>query len=427
MTEPANGGWLSSAAAALWALMAPAVQRLRPDLLPALHQQLQAWPTDDGDPHDSGALPEDMWHEILGCLPLEDQARLAEVDRRLYAVVKGARRSALDPATYGAPDFVRTVYTQSELDASLDDPGKLVFTPGADSDLSIGRSNHEYIHVHGPGTLKAVTGGDVSAVGDALIISVTGGDVSAYHQARIGTVVGGQVDARGGASIGTVAAGRARARGGAAITTVTGGVVTMRGQATLTTVAGGRVDAGDQAVIDTVDAGEVTVHGDAVIASAGGGEISAYGDATIVAAYGDARISARQEARVAVCPNADGVHVSAHDQALVAVHGGTVEAYDRATVAVVTGGTLWATGDVAIDAASGGDITLEGNCALAEASGDARITVRRNARVGVAANADGVIVHAYDAAVVVASGGSVVVHSDAVTVANDGADVTYSA
>ncbi|MFF3160112.1 F-box protein, partial [Streptomyces sp. NPDC057910] len=229
-TEDVTGTELTGQAQDMWAIIAPALHNSDgPAGLPArTYQALQTWPAHN--------LPHDLWQEILALLPLEDQTRLAHTSHHTQEVMRELAPQALDPASHTAQGFIRTIYTQTELDTSLS-PGQWVgFIPGTDSGLTIG---HGQAHVHGPGTLTAITGGNVAAFGDIHITTVTDGFVRAYDQAAITTVTGGTVRAYDQATTGEVTGGNVYAADQATITTVTGGTVRTSNQATTGEVTGG--------------------------------------------------------------------------------------------------------------------------------------------------------------------------------------------
>ncbi|MEV6683454.1 F-box protein [Streptomyces erythrochromogenes] len=290
---------MSEQAAAVWAIVAPALQAGGGghDLMIRSYRALQTGAMEE--------LPDDVWHTILAWLPLEDLARLAQVDKHVRALVERRVPQALDPAAHEAPDFVRTIYTQAELDAA---PDGVVFAPGAGRDLTL-RHNGTAV-LHGPGTLTAIDDGWVYPVDDARILTVTGGHVMASGQAVIDAVTGGEVDAGDDVRIGTVTAdAQVDAFGRATIGTVTGGRVNAHTDARIGHVAGGSVEASLRAAIGTVTGGNITLRNYATIDSVTGG---------------DTRIRAYENTQVTVHACADQVHVDAYDCATITADSGTV-------------------------------------------------------------------------------------------------------
>ncbi|MFF3160071.1 F-box protein [Streptomyces sp. NPDC057910] len=330
-TENLAGTELTGQAQDMWEIVAPALQDSdsEPDLPARAYQALQTWPAHN--------LPHDLWQEILALLPLEDQTRLAHTSHPMREIVEQMAPQALDPTAHTTPDFIRTIYTQTELDHSLSPGQGVAFIPGTDSDLTIGHGTAE---VHGPGTLTAVDGGNVNALGDIHITTVTDGTVRAWDQASIEEVTGGYVEAGDQTTITTVTDGIAYAfeqatieevTGGyvtahqqATITTVTDGNVTARHEATITTLTGGYVIAREQATITTVTGGYVTADDQATITTVTGGTITAAGNATVTATGGDAHIVARGNAQVIIQAGADRVRVDAYDAADITAHNGTI-------------------------------------------------------------------------------------------------------
>ncbi|MFF3159364.1 hypothetical protein [Streptomyces sp. NPDC057910] len=328
-TGDVAGTELTGQAQDVWEIVGHAVQDGPAGLPARAYEALQTWPAHN--------LPHDLWQEILALLPLEDQTRLAHVDQGLRDIVQQMAPQALDPTAHTTPDFTRTIYTQTELDHSLNEKRSLHFIPGTDSNLTIGQG---WPTVHGPGTLTAITGERVTAHGDihittvidggvwareqSTITTVTGGYVRAYDQASIEEVTGGSVCAYDQATITTVTGGTVTADDQATITTVTGGTVTADDQATITTVTGGTVTADDHATITTVTGGTVTADDHATITTVTGGTVTATGNATITAVGGDAHIVARGNARVIIETGASGVRVDAYDGADITAHSGTI-------------------------------------------------------------------------------------------------------
>ncbi|MFF3160065.1 F-box protein, partial [Streptomyces sp. NPDC057910] len=193
-TGPEDSAGLNAQAEEVWAIVAPALQDSDgPSGLPArAYQALQTWPAHN--------LPHDLWQEILGLLPLEDQTRLAHTSHQVQEIVEQLAPQVLDCTAHITPGFIRTLYTQTELDTSLNAGKWVEFIPGTGSNLTIGQGKAQ---VHGPGTLTAVTAGTVTAHGDTHITTVTGGTVDALEQATITTVTGGTVDALEQATITT--------------------------------------------------------------------------------------------------------------------------------------------------------------------------------------------------------------------------------
>ncbi|MFF3159965.1 F-box protein [Streptomyces sp. NPDC057910] len=370
MTEqPESGAELNGQAQDVWAIIAPALQDSdSPAGLPArAYQALQTWPAHN--------LPHDLWQEILALLPLEDQTRLAHTSHPMREIVEQMAPQALDPTAHTTPDFIRTIYTQTELDTSLRFGHWLAFIPGTGSDLTIGRG---LAHVHGPGTLTAVTGGLVTALDDIHITTVTHGHVHAYDHATIEEVTGGHVEAREQATI----------------TTLTGGHATALEQATITTVTGGEVRVGDSAVVMHVSGGDLSATAQATITTVTGGEVRV-GDSAVV------------------------MHVS----------GGDLSATGQSTISDVSGGDVLATGQSTIGGVSGGMVALSEDAVVTVVGGDAHIIARGNAQVIIEATADGAHVDAYDAASVTADSCTitVMVHGPDVTVtSNNGAVINHA-
>ncbi|MFF3159697.1 hypothetical protein [Streptomyces sp. NPDC057910] len=319
------------------------------------YQALQTWPAHN--------LTHDLWQEILAFLPLEDQTRLAHTSHPMQDIVEQLAPQALDPAAHNAPGFIRTIYTQTELNTSLNTGQWVDFIPGTDSDLTIGRG---LAHVHGPGTLASVTDdGFVTALDDPHITTVTGGTVHAYGQASITTVTDGNVYAYEQTSI----------------EDVTGGHITPVGQATIATVTGGTVHAHDQATITTVTGGNVSTVSHARITTVTGGKVRA-----------------------------------GENAAVTRVTGGDLYAAGQSTISEVSGGAILTTSQSTIGDVSGGTVTAAENAVVTVVGGDAHIIARGNTHVTIEASAGGVHVDANDAAHITAHSGTVTIHSPDVTV-----------
>ncbi|MFF3159164.1 hypothetical protein [Streptomyces sp. NPDC057910] len=359
-TDDVTGIELTGQAQDVWAILAPALQDSdgTADLAAPTYRALQSWPAHD--------LPHDLWTQILGLLPLEDQTRLAHTSHHAEGILERLAPQALDPTAHTTTGFIRTIYAQSELNDSLDTEQVLAFIPGTGSDLTIGRG---LAHVHGPGTLTAVAGGTVYTRDQASVITVTDGTVYADGQAKIGTVAGGEVGARDEASV----------------TTVTGGDVTADGQAKIGTVAGGEVGARDEASVTTVTGGYVTAVDQASVDTVAGGTVSAFDQASI------------EE-----------------------VTRGTVTADGQARITTVTGGTVTADGQASVIAVAGGTVTARGNATVTAKGGDAHIVAHDDALVIIEAGADLVCVEAYDAAHITAHSGTVTIQSPDVTITSNG-------
>ncbi|MCX4784171.1 F-box protein [Streptomyces sp. NBC_01264] len=371
--EPVQKG-LSGAASAVWAIMAPRLRNASPELLRAFYKRLQAW-------HEGAVLsvladtgiPVEMWYEVLRYLSAEDLARLAQVNQSLREAVELMRPPGEVKPTSRASlpdDFVRTIYTQSELDQSLGERRRPMFTPGEGSDLTIWSGRP---HLYGPGRLSAVTGGWVETHRDAHITRVVDGEVIAGSSTTITTVEGGDV----------------YASKQAAITTVNGGEVSITGQATITDVTGGQINAGGQVTIGSMAGGTLSAQEQVTITTVTGGTADIFHNATIT-------------------------HVT----------GGTVNASDQAAITHVTGGTVNASGQTTITHVTGGTVNASGQTTITAASGVAHIIVSDHAQVTISANAD-IHVDAYGQSVINAYGGTVNVHSPNVTVNNEGATLTH--
>ncbi|MFF3159622.1 F-box protein [Streptomyces sp. NPDC057910] len=253
-TGPEDSAGLNDQAQEVWAIVAPALQDgdSEPGLPARAHQALQTWPTHN--------LPHDLWQEILALLPLEDQTRLAHTSHPIQDILEQLAPQALDPTAHTTPDFIRTIYTQTELDTSLNTWRWVEFIPGTDSDLTIGRG---LAHAHGPGTLTAVNAGHVTALDDIHITTIIDGTVRAYDRATIEEVTGGTVTARDQTTITAITGGTIEATDNATITATGGDAhIVARGNAhvIIEASAGGvRVDAYDAAHI-TADNGTITLH-----------------------------------------------------------------------------------------------------------------------------------------------------------------------
>ncbi|MFF3159720.1 F-box protein [Streptomyces sp. NPDC057910] len=364
---------LSDQAQDIWAIVGHAVQNGAPDLPARTYQALQTWP--------GHHVPDNVWKEILEFLPLEDQTRLAHTSHEVREIVARVAPHALDPATHHTPGFIPTLYTQIELNTSLNEDEELTFIPGTGSDLTIGRGRP---NVHGPGTLSAVTGGQATAHDGVHINAMTGGVVTAL-EATIGTVSRGTLHANRQSRIAEVTGGTVHGTDDAMIDAVTGGVVQAYDQTTVGTMTGGTVNAQGQAVIHTVNDGTVTAQNQATIDMMTGGD------------------------------------VRAHDQVTVGtMAGGTLHAYDQVTVGPVTGGDLYAYDEAIVTAAAGGIITATDDATVHAVAGNAHITAHDNAQVTIPADADTVHVDAHDTAVITAHSGTITIHGPGVTITSNG-------
>ncbi|MFF3159165.1 hypothetical protein [Streptomyces sp. NPDC057910] len=329
-TGDVAGTELTGQAQDLWEIIGPALQDSngQPDLPARTYQALQTWPAQH--------IPDELWTDILALLPLEDQTRLAHTSHHTEGILERLAPQALDPTAHTTTGFIRTIYTQTELDTRLNENPELAFIPGTGSDLTIGQGR---AGLYG-GTLAAVTGGHLSALrhahittvadgqlsayGQAAIGALTGGNVFAHNQATITTVTGGVISAYDEATITTVTCGDVDAGDQATITTVTGGEVSVGSEVTIHTVSGGNVTALDQATIEEMTGGIVTAEDEATITTVTGGTVTADGNATITTVSGDAHIVARSNAQVFIEAGADGVHVDAYDAAHITAHSGTI-------------------------------------------------------------------------------------------------------
>ncbi|MBA3488395.1 MAG: hypothetical protein H0T78_02445 [Longispora sp.] len=225
----------------------------------------------------------DMWRRLIAALPLEDQARVAGVNNFLRDLVT---RMALETQTGGpGQEFVRTIYTQSELDASLAENQPLIFTPGEGSDLSIPRASAsgQPVILHGPHPLTKVTGGSVQAKGGATITTVEGGRVDVEGDAKVITAAGGGVFLFDQASVETVTgSGHVLAAGNAKIKKVEGGTANATDNVTITSVTGGDVVAQNQATVTDVSGGIVDAYGDATVTCSAGGTVNVYDNTVTV-------------------------------------------------------------------------------------------------------------------------------------------------
>ncbi|MFF3159166.1 F-box protein [Streptomyces sp. NPDC057910] len=309
-TGDVAGAELNDQAQEVWGIVGHAVQDGEPGLPARTYQALQTWP----DQH----VPDELWTEILTFLPLEDQTRLARTSHHTEGILERLAPQALDPTAHTTTGFIRTIYTQTELNTSLSTGKWVEFIPGTDSDLTIGRG---LAQVHGPGTLTAVTDeGFVSAHGDIHITTVTDGTVHARSQATITTVTDGNVYAYDQVTI----------------TTVAGGTVRAYAQASIEEVTGGNVYALEQAIVTTVTGGNVHADGKATVTTVTGGNVHADDNATVTAVGGDAHIVARGNAQVIIEAGADGVCVDAYDAAHITADSGTVTIHSPDVTITIT-------------------------------------------------------------------------------------------
>ncbi|MEV6683727.1 F-box protein, partial [Streptomyces erythrochromogenes] len=283
------------------------------------------------------SLPRELWQQVMGLLPLEDLTRLAGTSWEMRQLVADLAPQGVDPEAHGERGFVRTIYTQTELDEAVNGGG-LRFIPGTGSDLTVNHGDYYNCpRLYGPGTLTAVTGGYLTAHDDATITTVTGGTVWADDQATITEVTGGPVTARGDVTITTVTRGTVRAYDQATITEVTGGEVKAYGDARITTMIGGTVEAYDDATITTMTGGIAFAYNNATIITMAGGQVEAAGHSAVNVAAGS--VNATQNATVNVTDGGN-VTIVACDNAQVHIPDGTdavVHAYDNAQITAGSG------------------------------------------------------------------------------------------
>ncbi|MEV6683694.1 F-box protein [Streptomyces erythrochromogenes] len=326
-----------------WVIVAPVLQDADAVTQTTVYEALTTTPE---------SLPRELWQHVMGLLPLEDLTRLAGTSWEMRQLVADLAPQGVDPEAHGERGFVRTIYTQTELDEAVNVEG-LRFTPGTDSDLTL-TCGENYPELYGPGTLTAVTGGTLVPRGYAMITTVTGGHVMADDHAMITTVADGHVTADGDA----------------VITTVTGGHVEVGGDATVTTVAGGRVDAEGDAMITTVTDGVVLLVGNATITTMAGGQVTAAGHSAVNVAGGS--VNAIENATVNVTDGGN-VMIVARGNAQVHIPDGTdavVHAYDNAQITAGSGRIV--THSPNVNATNNGNATIvdrnnvtdPGSCAI---------------------------------------------------------------
>ncbi|MEV6681567.1 hypothetical protein AB0N09_32560 [Streptomyces erythrochromogenes] len=287
-----------------------------------------------------GDLLTELIPQFMSHLPLEDRGRLSQVDKRHRAVVENAPGNSPAgkirvPREKRADVGLRTIYTQSELDASLKESSVLHFQPGGGSKaepLTV-TAFHKASPVHlfawtDAQPLAAVEGGILTAHEGTVITTMKSGSVTLQKGATLMRMVGGDVQIEGGfiakvsggkatvrtdGSVGEVdvigevvlpageitvlRGGVASAAGNARIITVSGGRADLLGSASIGTVAGGRVDAVGAAVVENVTGGKVYAEGGVRVDNVTGGKVYVKGQASVTAS-GAAYVRVSEQATV---------------------------------------------------------------------------------------------------------------------------------
>lgn len=375
-------------------------------------------------------LPEELVQQVMAVLPLEDRGRWSHADKALHGLTVSAPQDSAAGRTQDLSHRTdlpyRTIYTQSELDTSLDDPAVLRFAPGGGpsaQDLTIDRrAAHGPIRLYGgldQQPLARLKAGRVDALAGAVITSMQGGYVEVGNDAVVTTMDGGYCAVRTGGTVIDVNGGIAHPNGGTIINKrddghshVTNGRIEnlycgdahMEGRSRCSTVHGGRLWAWGETTVGEVIDGSVDLRHVSSIGCVKGGFIEAAGTAI-----------------TDVCGGIVHLYSGACVQT---VTGGTVHAHARTTIRTASGGTVYvdrgstvhqAEGNAVIHACRGSDITATGDAEV-HAVGGSTVTLYENAAV-----------HAYEDATVIAYGGTVHLHGSKVHLTDHGAGLVLHA
>ncbi|MEV6683605.1 hypothetical protein AB0N09_43240 [Streptomyces erythrochromogenes] len=368
------------------------------------HARARAVRTGDDTEHTAAGhpllgLPDELIQHVAGELPLEDRGRFAQASRATLAFAASQPAGTPLAEIHGLRDRdgvqpYRTIYSQSELNASLDDPAELRFAPGTSPEpLVIDRepASGGMIHLYG-GTdhhpLHSITNSSITVHPGAVITNVD--DVNCFVHAG-GTVVnltGGALNSDGG-TIGTIDDPDGEVHDFHSRSTIQelhDGTVTLNEFSRCDTMYGGTINASDDSSIGTVVAGAVALDDTSHIGTVQGGDIDVYSTTPVDV-----------------------------------VTGGLVNLFGGAEIKAVRGGTVNVNGAAVIHWATGGTIGLgSAGGVLHLAEGDATVHAGPGSTVTLQGSA---AVHAYEGSSITAHGGTVHLYSPNVHLTHDGATI----
>lgn len=358
-------------------------------------------------------LPGELVQEVMAHLPYEDRGRWSQADKALQGFTAAAPHQTPAGQIQGINHRVdlayRTIYTQEELEASLDDPAPLHFAPGG------GPQAQPLVLKRGaaPGRTIQLYGG-LDQVPLALMRE---GGINALDGAVVSTMRGGYIDIRAGASVTDKHGGVCTIWGGGTVVNFLGGGGHCHVNGTIvnkSTKFHVRVQDG---TIENLQEGPATLHGASRCSSVHGGTLTAM-DTSAIGVVHDGLVTLRDTASLATVLGGDVDCASTIP--IDEVCGGIVNLYAGAGAHTVTGGTVHAHSGSTVGKATGGILHLEDQSVLHHAEGDAVIQAGPGCTVTLYADAH---VDAYDHAVVIAYGGTVHLHGTEVQLTDYGATI----
>ncbi|MEV6682969.1 hypothetical protein AB0N09_39830 [Streptomyces erythrochromogenes] len=367
------------------------------------HARARAVRTSDDTGHTAAGdpllgLPDELIQHCVGELPLEDRGRFAQASSATLAFAASQPAGTPLAEIHGLRDRddvqpYRTIYSQSELDASLDDPTELHFAPGASPEPLVidDEAAGGMIHLYG-GTdhhpLHSITNSAITVHPGAVITNVDFVDCFVHAGGTVVNLTGGVLNSKGG-TIGTINDPGGECHDVSSRSTIHelhAGLVTLRKFARCDTMYGGTINASDDSSIGTVVAGDVVLDDTSHIGTVQGGDIDVYSTTPVDV-----------------------------------VTGGLVKLFGGAEIKAVSGGTVNVGGAAVIHWATGGTIGLgSAGGVLHLAEGDATVYAGPNSTVTLQGNA---VVHAYEGSSITAHGGTVHLHSPNVHLTHDGATI----
>ncbi|MEV6682889.1 hypothetical protein AB0N09_39425 [Streptomyces erythrochromogenes] len=381
--------------------------------------------------HPLNRLPDDPLQHVMGELPLEDRGRWIQTSKAARAYAASQPGHTLLGQTHGVtaranvPHY-RTIYNQTELTASLNDPAPLHFAPGTSPHpLTI---DHEAaggtIHLYG-GTdhhpLDFVTGGTVTVHDGAVITKLAHGSVFVEDGGAVTAMYDGTCTIRTGGTLSGMYGGYGKLLGGT-VTSVHNPEGTLEAlSGTIKDLFGGSVTLKESARCDTMHGGDATTRGASSIGTVCGGSVRVLATSHIDTVNGGCikvqgttpikhvdYLNPDDDGSVTLYPGASIQHLTA----------GQVFLYGATTIHTMTGGQVWTIDDpVDIHTATGGHITLEEGTTLHHAAGDTYVTARSGSTVTLYDNA---VVEAHAGSTIIAHGGTVHLHSPDVHLTDHG-------
>ncbi|RSS81848.1 hypothetical protein [Streptomyces sp. WAC06614] len=373
------------------------------------------------------ALPSELTQVIMGHLPLEDRGRWSltnSVTRAFAAAQPWATPAGQTQGlrSRGDLDF-RTIYTQHELDESLNDPVPLHFAPG-------GGDRAEPLTLYRPaagGTIRLVggidgkplaelNGGVVDAFGGAVISVMKGGRAS-LCDATVTDKYAGYCEIWGGGTVVHYHGGTGHCyEGGTIVNHLATNYLAVR-NGKVVNFYSGSADAYERSWFATVHGGQVHAWGDTLVEELTDGLVVLHESAALVSVRGG---EVRHSSSVPITEVSGGVVELNAGAAVDSVTGGRVDARGGSAVHAATGGTVHVEARSVLHHAAGNTVVHAHGGSTVTAAGDAQVEAYDGSHVTVSENAR---VHAYGAATVIAHGGTVHLHGDGVQLADRGAHV----